>query len=137
MAEATHRRPLSEKLGIKAGFVVAVITPPTDYVHLLGRLPDDVVIRERVNDRVDMIHAFVRTRAELEGSFDRWKEAIDPDGSVWVSWPKRSAGVPTDLTEDVIRAVALGRGLVDTKVCSVDGTWSGLKLVYRLADRGP
>jgi len=83
-----------------------------------------------------MIHAFVRDRSDLEASFDRWKGAIPPDGSLWISWPKQSAGVRTDLTEDVIRSIALGHGLVDVKVCAVDETWSGLKLVYRIADRG-
>jgi len=136
MSAGTPRKPLAEKLGIKAGFVVVVIDPPTDYRRLLGRLPDRVTIRTRLDGRVNMIHAFVREHSGLEASFDRWKGAIPPDGSLWISWPKQSAGVPTDLTEDVVRSVALAHGLVDVKVCAVDETWSGLKLVYRLADRG-
>jgi len=95
-----------------------------------------VTIRTRVDGRVDLIHAFVRDRSGLEASFHRWKAAIPRDGTLWISWPKRSAGVPTDLTEDIVRSVALEHGLVDVKVCAVDGTWSGLKLVYRKADRG-
>jgi hypothetical protein len=136
MPAGTSRKPLAEKLGIKAGFVVAVINPPKDYRRLLGRLPNRVTIRARLAGRVHMVHAFVRNRAGLEASFDRWKAAIPADGSLWISWPKQSAGVPTDLTEDVIRSVALAHGLVDVKVCAVDETWSGLKLVYRMADRG-
>jgi len=136
MPSGTSRKPLAEKLGIKAGFVVVVIDPPKDYRRLLGRLPDRVTIRTRLDGRVNMIHAFVRDRSGLEASFDRWKGAIPSDGSLWISWPKQSAGVPTDLTEDVIRSVALAHGLVDVKVCAVDVTWSGLKLVYRMTDRG-
>ena len=135
MAEGPSRKPLAEKLGIKTGFVVVTIRPPKDYARLLGRLPEGVAIRERLGGPVNLIHVFVRTRADLEGSFPRWKEAILRDGSLWVSWPKRSAGEVTDLTEDVVRAVALEHGLVDVKVCSVDETWSGLKLVYRRTDR--
>src|SRR3989441_3678221 len=135
MPSDTSRKPLAEKLGIKAGFVVIVINPPQAYRRLLGRLPDRVTIRTRLDGRVNMIHAFVRDRSDLEASFDRWKGGIPPDGSLWICWPKRSAGVPTDLTEDVIRSVALAHGLVDVKVCAIDETWSGLKLVYRLADR--
>lgn len=136
MSTGTSSKSLAEKLGIKADFVVVVIDPPKDYRRLLGRLPDGVTIRTRLGGRVDMIHAFVRERSGLEASFGRWKGAIPRDGTLWISWPKRSAGVPTDLTEDVVRSVALGHGLVDVKVCAVDETWSGLKLVYRVRDRG-
>ena len=136
MSAGMSRKPLAEKLGIKAGFVVVVIDPPTDYRRLLGRLPDHVTIRTRLDGRVNMIHAFVRDRFGLEASFDRWKDTIPRDGSLWISWLKQSAGIPTDLTENVVRSVALGHGLVDVKVCAVDETWSGLKLVYRMADRG-
>jgi len=136
MSAGMSRKPLAEKLGIKAGFVVVVIDPPTDYRRLLGRLPDRVTIRTRLDGRVNMIHAFVRDRFGLEASFDRWKDTIPRDGSLWISWPKQSAGIPTDLTENVVRSVALGHGLVDVKVCAVDETWSGLKLVYRMADCG-
>ncbi len=136
MSAGNSRKPLAEKLGIKTGFVVAVIHPPKDYIRLLGRLPDRVTIRNRLGGRVNMIHAFVRNRAGLEASFRRWKKAIPRDGSLWISWPKRSAGVPTDLTDDAVRSIAVGHGLVDVKVCAVDETWSGLKLVYRTTDRG-
>ena len=135
MPAGSSAKPLAEKLGIKEGFVVVVIHPPHDYIRLLGRLPERVTVRERLDGRVDMIHAFVRTRADLESRFLPWKEALPPEGSLWISWPKQAAGVPTDLTEDVVRAIALAHGLVDVKVCAVDEVWSGLKLVYRTKDR--
>ena len=135
MPAGSSAKPLAEKLGIKEGFAVLVIHPPKGYKRLLGRLPNLVTIREEQDGRIDMIHAFVRTHADLAARFLSWKEALPPDGSLWISWPKRAAGVPTDLTEDVVRAVALAHGLVDVKVCAVDETWSGLKLVYRTKDR--
>ena len=135
MPAGSSSKPLAEKLGIKPGFAVVVIRPPPDYARLLGRIPERVRILDRLDGRVDMIHAFVRTRADLAARFLSWKNALPPDGSLWVSWPKRAAGVPTDLTEDVVRAIALAKGLVDVKVCAVDETWSGLKLVYRTKDR--
>jgi len=135
MPAGSSSKPLAEKLGIKPGFAVVVIRSPTDYARLLGRIPERVRILNRLDGRVDMIHAFVRTRADLAARFLSWKNALPPDGSLWVSWPKRAAGVPTDLTEDVVRAIALAHGLVDVKVCAVDEVWSGLKLVYRTKDR--
>ena len=135
MPAGSSAKPLAEKLGIKAGFAVLVIHPPKGYVRLLGRLPKRVTIRRRLAGRVDMIHAFVRTRGELAERFLDWKEALPPDGSLWISWPKRGAEFPTEVTEDVVRTVALAGGLVDVKVCAVDETWSGLKLVYRTKDR--
>src|SRR3989442_11680954 len=107
MPAGTSRKPLAEKLGIKAGFAVVVINPPKDYRRLLGRLPDRVTIRTRLDGRVNMIHAFVRDRSDLEASFDRWKGGIPPDGSLWISWPKRSAGVPTDLPGEGLPPAAL------------------------------
>ncbi|TLZ90154.1 MAG: DUF3052 family protein [Methanobacteriota archaeon] len=135
MPAGSSSKPLAEKLGIKPGFAVVVIRSPTDYARLLGRIPERVRILNRLDGRVDMIHAFVRTRADLESRFLPWKEALPPEGSLWISWPKQAAGVPTDLTEDVVRAIALAHGLVDVKVCAVDEVWSGLKLVYRTKDR--
>ena len=136
MSAGASRKSLAEKLGIKAGFVVVVIDPPTNYRDLLGRLPDRAMVRTRMDGQVDMVHAFVRHRSRLKASFVRWKEGILRDGSLWISWPKRSSSVQTDLTGDVVRSVALAHGLVDVKVCAIDETWSGLKLVYRLTDRG-
>jgi hypothetical protein len=82
-----------------------------------------------------VVGAFFTRRAELERRFERLAAAVYPDGALWIAWPKRASGVPTDLTEDVVREVALANGLVDNKVCAIDDTWSGLRLVYRLRDR--
>src|SRR5207247_4877297 len=101
MPSGSSSKPVAEKLEIKPGFVGSVIRPPMHYVQLLGRIPERVSIRERLTGPVNLVHAFVRTRADLEARFARWKVAISRDGSVWVSWPKRGANVPTDLTEDV------------------------------------
>jgi len=93
MPAGSSAKPLAEKLGIKEGFAVLVIHPPKGYKRLLGRLPNLVTIREGRDGRIDMIHAFVRTRADLAARFLSWKEALPPDGSLWISWPKRAAGV--------------------------------------------
>jgi len=127
--------PLIRKLGIRAGDTIALVNAPDDYFDLIGPLPEGARVLERMNKDVRFIHLFARDRAVLLRELGRAKTALAMDGMLWVSWPKKSSGVATDLTEDVIRADALAAGLVDVKVCAVDETWSGLKLVYRLADR--
>jgi hypothetical protein len=92
-------------------------------------------VKSRLAGKADVIVFFTRRRAELERRYDALKRALEPDGGLWVAWPKRASGVATDVTEDVVREIALARGLVDNKVCAIDETWSGLRLVYRLADR--
>ena len=94
-----------------------------------------MVIRARARGPLDVIVFFTVRRAELERRFRPSCGAIERDGGLWIAWPKRSSGVATDLTEDVVREIALAGGLVDNKVCAIDETWSGLRLVYRLADR--
>ena len=109
---------------------------PAGFESTLGEdMPDGVAIRTRVSGSLDVLVCFLTRRAELERRFDPLQRAIFPDGGLWIAWPKRSSGVTTDLTEDVVREVALERGLVDDKVCAIDETWSGLRLVHRLADR--
>jgi hypothetical protein len=93
------------------------------------------VARARPSGRLDFIQLFVRRRVDLERRLPRLAAALEVDGALWVSWPKKASGVATDLTEDVVRRVALAHRLVDVKVCAVDAVWSGLKLVYRLAER--
>ena len=127
--------PLVRKLGIKAGFKMRVIDPPPNYWDLLGTLPDNVSIGEPDEGRFDFIHVFVADRARLEEQLGELRARIAPAGMIWVSWPKKSSQVATDLSEPIIRDLALGSGLVDVKVCAVDNTWSGLKLVIRLRDR--
>ena len=123
--------PLIRKLGVRPGWRVHVKNAPRDYAALLGELPDGVQIKTRLAGRVDMIHCFIRERAELARALPRYRERIAPHGAIWVSWPKKSSGVASTVSEDVVREVALPLGLVDVKVCAVDATWSGLKLVIR------
>jgi hypothetical protein len=123
--------PLAKKLGIKAGANVCLSHAPKHYGGLVAPLPDGVRLVNRVSETTDVIHIFVTRRADLERGLKSTLKAMRPDAAVWVSWPKKSSGVVTDVTEDTIRAVALPMGLVDIKVCAVDDVWSGLKLVVR------
>ncbi len=123
--------PLPRKLGIKPGMRVALLHAPEGFDETLGELPGDVQVVRRLGGHFDVVVLFVVQRAALELRLDALKDAIAPDGMLWVAWPKRASAVPTDITEDVIREVALPAGLVDTKVCAIDGTWSGLRLVIR------
>jgi hypothetical protein len=127
--------PLSKKLGIKPGTLVHTIAAPPGYRTLLAPLPDDVVFSSRLSDAVDVVHVFATAAATLRTTLPRIRKQMRADAAVWVSWPKKAARVSTDVTEDVIRAVALPTGLVDVKVCAVDDVWSGLKLVVRKALR--
>ena len=127
--------PLPRKLGIKEGHRVAVTRAPGGFDRTLGELPDGVTVATRARGSLDVVVCFLTRLAELERRFDSLRRAIYPDGGLWIAWPKRSSGVATDLTEDVVREVALAGGLVDNKVCAIDETWSGLRLVYRLEDR--
>jgi hypothetical protein len=129
--------PTAKKLGIKAGVTVIVVNTPGDYARLLGGVPEGVGLRSSLRGKADIVHLFVTSEADLVKRIDAMRRAIEPDGAIWVSWPKRASRVPTDLTEDVIRRVALGNRLVDVKVCAIDDTWSGLKLVIPVAHRRP
>jgi hypothetical protein len=129
------KRSLVDKLGIKPGASVLILEAPNGYAKTLGPLPKDVTVAKAPKPGLDFIHLFVTKRAELERRFGALQKALAHAGMLWVSWPKKAAGVPTDVTEDVVREVALAKGLVDVKVCAVDDTWSGLKLVRRLKDR--
>jgi Protein of unknown function (DUF3052) len=127
--------PLAQKLGIKPGATVILIGPPTNYRNLLGTLPNSVEFSSRAEHGSNFVHFFTRRRSELEKKLSILRRKISDTGTIWVSWPKKSAGVPTDITEDTIREVALPLGLVDVKVCAVDETWSGLKLMIRRENR--
>jgi hypothetical protein len=128
-------RALADKLGIKPGSSLLLVRPPQGYATTLGALPPGVRLEAGLRAGLDLVHAFVLRRAELVRGIGAWRQAIFPAGSLWVSWPKRAAKVPTDVTEDVVREVALASGLVDVKVCAVDSVWSGLKLVVPVKDR--
>ena len=124
-------RALAAKLGIRPGERVVVLGAPPRYPALLDPLPEGASIRSRLGRTERFIHRFAGREAELVRAFPRLAGALADDGVLWISWPKRASGVPTDLTEDRIRDIALPYGLVDVKVCAVDEIWSGLKLVRR------
>ena len=134
MAGYSHRS-LVDKLGIKAHSRIALVAAPRGYRRTLGALPAGVRVATTVRGTFPFIQFFTTRRGDLARRFPSLVRALTTDGALWVSWPKRSSGVTTDLTEDAVRAVALPAGLVDIKVCAVDEVWSGLKLVRRLKDR--
>ena len=127
--------PLAKKLGIKIGMKTYVKNAPENYLDLLEPLPEALVFTKRLTSQTDFIHLFTRSRSELSSLLSNYLQKIKPNGMIWVSWPKKSSKVETDVTEDVVREVALPLGLVDVKVCAVDEVWSGLKLVIRKENR--
>ena len=127
--------PLVRKLGIKPGHAIHAIGAPRSYRALLAPLPDDVTFTTRLSHGVDIVHVFVTETSTLASLIPRIRTRMKADAAVWVSWPKKASKIETDVTEDVVRAVALPTGLVDVKVCAVDDVWSGLKLVIRKALR--
>ena len=124
-----------EKLGIKEGQAVVVIDAPSDYAKLIGGMPAGAKASTRIVGAPELVHVFATEKKVLARHLKSLLKAIDQDGTIWVSWPKKAAKVETDITEDVVREVALPLGLVDIKVCAVNETWSGLKLVIRKANR--
>jgi hypothetical protein len=127
--------PLAKKLGIAAGAKVLIVNEPTHYRDWLAPLPDGVDFVERLSAKVDVVHLFTIRRDELAVKLIQFRSKLPSDKIVWVSWPKKAAKLETEVTEDVIRAVALPHGWVDVKVCAVSDIWSGLKLVVRLERR--
>jgi hypothetical protein len=123
--------PLARKLGIKSGNEVFLVSAPDGYHHLLAPLPEAVRFVSQFSESTDIVHIFTARRADLEEALSTFRAAMKPTAMLWVSWPKKSSRVPTDITEDTVREVALPMGLVDVKVCAVDDIWSGLKLVVR------
>jgi hypothetical protein len=123
--------PLPKKLGIKENSDVAALHAPDDFTTMLGALPSGATVATRLRKHHDVIVAFVPERAHFERALPKLGEAIFPDGAIWIAWPKKASKQPTDMTEDVVREVCLPLGLVDVKVCAIDDTWSGLKLVWR------
>ena len=128
-------KPLAQKLGIRSGMRVVALDAPAAYRSIVADLPDDVRVTTDVSGAAELVHVFTTQRAGLEQRLAQLREVIRPAGMIWVSWPKRASKVPTDVTEDGVRAAALASGLVDVKVCAVDDVWSGLKLVIRTRDR--
>jgi hypothetical protein len=137
-AAGYSRTPLPKKLGIKPGQRIAFLDAPPQFADALGPLPDGVAApRTTARGPLDLTVAFFHERRRLQQRLPRLIGALDPAGALWIAWPKRASGVATDLTEDVVRELALAAGVVDVKVCAIDATWSGLKLVIRLHDRPP
>ena len=128
--------PLAKKLGIKPGFRIFADNAPDHYQDLLYPLPDDVAFVKTIESDLDMIHVFTASAKELAAKLKRYLKKIKSNGAIWVSWPKKASKVPTDITEDGIRAIIQKDDvLVDVKVCAVDEVWSGLKLVIRVEKR--
>ncbi len=127
--------PLYKKLGIKSHCRVKTRNAPPGYLQLLSPVPEGAKISSRLKPPVDLWHVFTTSRSELSRLLSAAIGEIRQDGAIWVSWPKKSSGVPSEITEDTVRELALPMGLVDVKVCAIDATWSGLKLVIRKALR--
>jgi hypothetical protein len=126
---------LVRKLGIRPNDRVIALHAPKNYAALLGDLPNGAAIAKRMSNGAMFVHFFTKSRAELETELPELRQRLANSGILWVSWPKKSSGVATDVTEDVIREVCLPLGFVDVKVCAVDDTWSGLKLMIRRENR--
>jgi len=127
--------PLSKKLGIKEGSRIFLTDAPKHYMKLLAPLPKRVQFTPRLSGDTDIVHLFATERTRLADALRVSLESLRPEAMIWVSWPKKSSRVQTDITEDTVRALALPMGLVDVKVCALDDTWSGLKLVLRKENR--
>lgn len=126
---------LAKKLGIKGNLHVDLINAPDYYLCLFADLPANLYFENHKDAKIDLIHFFTKNQEEYKSLLPQLKNRIKPNGSIWISWPKKSSKVATDITEDIIRNFALQTGLVDVKVCAVDKTWSGLKLVIPVKDR--
>ena len=127
--------PLLRKLGIKSGYRILVQDPPKSYFDWLNPLPDHVDVSEKLSGKFDFIHVFVRDEQLFKARLSKNKRYLKSNGMLWISWPKKTSGVASDLDENIIRNFGLKEGLVDIKVCAVDGTWSGLKFVIPLKNR--
>lgn len=129
------KTPLAQKLGIKPGMKVAALGSPAGYRKLIAPVPTGVSFTDKAVAGSSFVHLFVTERSTLEKGLKRLRGLVDDAGILWISWPKKSSGVATDITEDVIREVCLPLGFVDVKVCAVDEIWSGLKLMIRRENR--
>ena len=123
--------PLATKIGIKTGMEVCMVDAPDTYLTQIEPLPEGVKFVARFSGNTDIVHIFSSRRAGLEKALRAYRSKLKPTGMIWVSWPKKASGLPTEVTEDTIRELALPLGFVDVKVCAVDEIWSGLKLVIR------
>lgn len=129
------KRSLAEKLGLEEGSTVVILNPPSSYEKLLGKLPANITREKALTKNLDFIQFFSTKQIDLQKNFPHLKQALSPTGSLWISWPKGSSKITTDLNENIIRDIGLENSLVDVKVIAVDENWSGLKFIYRLKDR--
>ena len=129
--------PLAQKLGIKPGARLALSSAPADFPRTLGKLPPGVapVLLGRAKGPFDVVVAFFDSEADFKTKLPKLQQLLEPNGGLWIAWPKRASGVATDMTEHIVRKHALPRGLVDNKVCAIDETWTGLRLVIRVENR--
>jgi hypothetical protein len=128
-------KSVGQKLGIKPGFRIFAAGLSVDYAEIVGVLPAGVTLVPRLVPPLDMVHLFATEAAALAGTLSRSRDAIAADGMIWVSWPKKSSGVASDLSDVAVRDTALPLGLVDVKVCAIDAVWSGLKFVIPRSER--
>jgi hypothetical protein len=128
-------RTLSDKLGIKSGTPVIALGAPSSYRALLDPLPGGATLQTQLSSDAAFVHRFVSSRKELAADFPKLADALADEGTLWISWPKKTSGVDTDLTENAVRDLGLPLGLVDVKVCAIDEVWSGLKFVRRVENR--
>ncbi len=129
--------PLAKKLGIKSGMVVQVLFCPKAYLSFFSDFPSDVhlEIKPEYSKQADLIHLFVQSEEELEIGFKHASKHLRKSGSLWISWPKKTSGIPTEVDKFPIRSYGLEKGLVDVKVAAIDEQWSGLKFMFRVKDR--
>ncbi len=125
--------PLVKKLGIKEGYNIELVGEPEYYFELFDAFPEEVKVNE--SGEKDLVHIFIKESASLNEHLIHYKGKIKQNGMIWVSWPKKSSKVETDITESIVRDMAIKNGLVDVKVCAVDSIWSGLKLVIPIKNR--
>jgi hypothetical protein len=129
------KKTLIEKLGIKEGFKIAILNPPQNYYDTLGQLPKGIFVKETLDGSLDFLHFFAKEKVMLELIFPALKKGLSETGMLWVSWPKASSSIDTNLNEDIVREIGLANNLIDVKLCSIDEKWSGLKFVFRLENR--
>ncbi len=127
--------PLARKLGLKENLRIAFRNPPESFPDALGPLPEGTTLAARRAGVLDLVVLFVRRQTELRAEFPRWMKHLAPAGMLWAAWPKKTSGVATDLAFDSVQRIGLAAGLVDTKICAVDETWSALRFVRRVRDR--
>lgn len=128
-------KPLAKKLGMKEGFKIRLVDQPDYYFDLFTDLPETLSMMKDKKTKKNLIHYFTKSAAGLRKDIVALRNEIEPNGMIWISWPKKASKIATDITEDTIRELALTNGLVDIKVCAVDEVWSGLKLVIPEKDR--